>query len=356
MNSLLEDLGKETPDEEIDEVMADESEEEDEEETTYDIAQRITLKINELKKVFQNNENILNHKHSDLGKTDIQVCLKLIRKDYEKPLKTLTSQKYKYEHNVILQLHHLESKVDKETKDMLANVEHSKLSQITHTMRTTEPPAWLWSFSEEGEEYWTEVSPLSGEQNLYRLTMNHTLMRVGSYKRIKDEDGFKVRVMTFLDTPVEAVEPTPEPTPESTPEPTPEPDACPFNENQIIVNYTYENDYERFVNAKKLGFEPDSAQKWKHIVHGVDAGDKKTTLCRLVIAKYSRGVESPTTDDISYEIHYYRCEKKGKKKHLWLDENTKLNWEPSKHMWPEMLATHGLKTRGDITIYGCRVD
>ena len=61
-------------------------------------------------------------------------------------------------------------------------------------------------------------------------------------------------------------------------------------------------------------------------------------------------------DDISYEIHYYRCEKKGKKKHLWLDENTKLNWEPSKHMWPKMLATHGLKTPYDITIYGCRVD
>ena len=50
VNSLLEDLGKETLDEEIDEVNADESEEEGEEETTYDIAQRITLKINELKK------------------------------------------------------------------------------------------------------------------------------------------------------------------------------------------------------------------------------------------------------------------------------------------------------------------
>jgi hypothetical protein len=24
-------------------------------------------------------------------------------------------------------------------------------------------------------------------------------------------------------------------------------------------------------------------------------------------------------------------------------------------MWPKMLATHGLKTPGDITIYGCRV-
>jgi hypothetical protein len=95
---LLVDLGKETPNEEIDEVVADESEEEGEEkkkETTNDIAQRITLKINELKKIFQNNKPILNHKHSDLTKTKIQDCLKVIKNDYEKPLKRIDCEQRK---------------------------------------------------------------------------------------------------------------------------------------------------------------------------------------------------------------------------------------------------------------------
>ena len=270
---------------------------------------------------------------------------------------------------MIVQLNNLEMKIDKETKDMLANVEHSRMSQITHRMQTVEPPAWLWSLTEDGVliEYWTE---LSGEQKLYRLTADNTLMQVGSYKRVKDEDGFKVRVMTFLDTPVEAVDP-PQPEPETQPEqevvpptvstPTavvPETTSshnstCPFDERQIIVNYTYKNDLQKFVHTKNL--KMDQSPKWNHIAHGVDTTDNQTTLCRLVIAKYSKSVEQPTMDDIQYEVHYYRCGKIGKKKTMYLDEDTKFNWEPSKHLWSKLLVRHGLTSLDDITVYGCRV-
>jgi hypothetical protein len=366
VNYLLECQGEAVPNEELDEADLTDSEDEDVE-SKHDIAQRIAEKINALKNIYTTNESVLNHKHSDLTRTKVNDCLKMVKNDYEKQLKSITSKDYIYEENGILRLKHLESKVDKETKDMLANVEHSKASQITRTMQTTEPPAWLWSLTEDAVEYWTE---LSGEQNLYRLTADNTLMLVGSYNRVKDEDGFKVRVMTFMDTPVEAVEPVqpePEVEPEQPPAPAPAPTAvapepqttashnstCPFDESQIIVNYTYMNDFEKFVHAKKMHMDP--SRNWNHIAHGVDTNDKDTTLCRVVIAKYSKSIQQPTLDDMQYEVHYYRCEKAGKKKALYLDEDTKLNWQPSKHLWSKLLVRLGLTSPDDISEYGCRV-
>ena len=150
------------------------------------------------------NESTLNHKHSDLTKTNVRDCLKMISKDYEKKLKSLNPNNYKYEHIVVHELKQLEYKVDHEIKDMLANVEHSKASQISYTMTHTPEPDWLHTIEEDGLAYYTECS---GEQNLYRLSMSGSLMQVGSYKRERDEDGYKVRVLTFLSEPVLATEP-----------------------------------------------------------------------------------------------------------------------------------------------------
>ena len=144
------------------------------------------------------------------------------------------------------------------------------------------------------------------------------------------------------------------------PAPAPEPQTiashnstCPFDESQIIVNYTDSNGFERFVHTKKLQMDP--SRNWNHIVHGVDTNDKVTTLCRVVITKYSKAILQPTLDDMQYEVHYYRCEKAGKKKTLYLDAETKLNWQPSKHLWSKLLVRHGLTSPDNISVYGCRV-
>ena len=150
------------------------------------------------------------------------------------------------------------------------------------------------------------------------------------------------------------------PEPPFAPAPAPEPQTtashhstCPFNESQIIVNYTYINGFEKFVHAKKLQMDP--SRNWNHIVHDVDTNDKDITLCRVVVAKYNKSIQQPTLDDMQYEVHYYRCEKAGKKKILYLDADTKLNWQPSKHLWSKLLVRLGLTGPNDISVYGCRV-
>ena len=158
---------------------------------------------------------------------------------------------------------------------------------------------------------------------------------------------------------IEAHSPPP-PAQAPAPAPAPEPQTiashnstCPFDESQIIVNYTDSNGFERFVHTKKLQMDP--SRNWNHIVHGVDTNDKVTTLCRVVITKYSKAILQPTLDDMQYEVHYYRCEKAGKKKTLYLDAETKLNWQPSKHLWSKLLVRHGLTSPANISVYGCRV-
>ena len=162
--------------------------------------------------------------------------------------------------------------------------------------------------------------------------------------------------------PAQAPAPAPAPAPAQAPAPAPAPEpqtiashnsTCPFDESQIIVNYTDSNGFERFVHTKKLQMDP--SRNWDHIVHGVDTNDKDTTLCRVVITKYSKAILQPTLDDMQYEVHYYRCEKAGKKKTLYLDAETKLNWQPSKHLWSKLLVRHGLTSPANISVYGCRV-
>ena len=152
------------------------------------------------------------------------------------------------------------------------------------------------------------------------------------------------------------------PSPAPAPAPAPAPELAttashnstwPFDESQIIVNYTDSSGFERFVHTKKLQMDP--SRNWNHIVHGVDTNDKVTTLCRVVITKYSKAILQPTLDDMQYEVHYYRCEKAGKKKTLYLDAETKLNWQPSKHLWSKLLVRHGLTSPANISVYGCRV-
>lgn len=181
-----------------------------------------------------------------------------------------------------------------------------------------------------------------------------------------------IKAKPTLNVPVvaEAEQDTPIPSPElpvmeaHSPEPPPAPapapqttashnSTCPFDESQIIVNYTYINGFEKFVHAKKLQMDP--SRNWNHIVHDVDTNDKDITLCRVVVAKYNKSIQQPTLDDMQYEVHYYRCEKAGKKKILYLDADTKLNWQPSKHLWSKLLVRLGLTGPNDISVYGCRV-
>jgi hypothetical protein len=248
-------------------------------------------------------------------------------------------------------LKQLEYKVDHEIKDMLANVEHSKASQISHKMHNTPEPDWLHTIEEDGVAYYTECS---GEQNLYRLTMSGSLIQVGSYKRERDDDGYKVRVMTFLAEPVVATEPAPavveEPTPPTpTPPPSPTPplspaslpppsppqpsslhvssspstphyaDKCPLDETQILMSITYKNDFKNVNNEKLSAKLLNDNKVWKHFVHEYDYLDSQTTFLRVVIAKYNKNIESPTIDDISYEIHYHKLWKVGSKKRLQLN-------------------------------------
>jgi hypothetical protein len=124
---MLENLGEEQMNEGIDDV-ASESDDAESVESIGEIQQRIANKIEELKNIFVQNESTLNHKHGDLTKTNVRDCLKMIKKDYEKKLKSLNPSNYKYEHIVVHELKQLEYKVDHEIKDMLANVEHSKAS------------------------------------------------------------------------------------------------------------------------------------------------------------------------------------------------------------------------------------
>ena len=372
VNLMLENLDEEPMNEEIDDVVASTSSDDEDEsvESIGEIQQRIANKIEELKNIFVQNESTLNHKHSDLTKTNVRDCLKMISKDYEKTLKSLNPKNYKYEHIVVHELKQLEYKVDHEIKDMLANVEHSKASQISYTMTHTPEPDWLHTIEEDGLAYYTECS---GEQNLYRLSMSGSLMQVGSYKRERDDDGYKVRVLSFLAEPVVATEPapTPTPTPASLPPPSPlQPsspspsqspspphytDECPFDKEQMLMSYTYENEFAKPMKKKDV-IDPD--RNWKHFVHDVNPLDEKATVCRFVFAKYDKSIDSPVMDDMSYEIHYYPMwyyEKNGqRRKRLRLNGKAKI-WEPSKVMWKWMLASHGLNSPNDITINGCRV-
>ena len=224
VNLMLENLDEEPMNEEIDDVVASTSSDDEDEsvESIGEIQQRIANKIEELKNIYVQNESTLNHKHSDLTKTNVRDCLKMISKDYEKTLKSLNPKNYKYEHIVVHELKQLEYKVDHEIKDMLANVEHSKASQISYTMTHTPEPDWLHTIEEDGLAYYTECS---GEQNLYRLSMSGSLMQVGSYKRERDDDGYKVRVLSFLAQPVVATEPVMEEP--ATPTPTLSPPSSP---------------------------------------------------------------------------------------------------------------------------------
>ena len=372
VNLMLENLDEEPMNEEIDDVVASTSSDDEDEsvESIGEIQQRIANKIEELKNIYVQNESTLNHKHSDLTKTNVRDCLKMISKDYEKTLKSLNPKNYKYEHIVVHELKQLEYKVDHEIKDMLANVEHSKASQISYTMTHTPEPDWLHTIEEDGLAYYTECS---GEQNLYRLSMSGSLMQVGSYKRERDDDGYKVRVLSFLAEPVVATEPapTPTPTPASLPPPSPlQPsspspsqspspphytDECPFDKEQMLMSYTYENEFAKPMKKKDV-IDPD--RNWKHFVHDVNPLDEKATVCRFVFAKYDKSIDSPVMDDMSYEIHYYPMwyyEKNGqRRKRLRLNGKAKI-WEPSKVMWKWMLASHGLNSPNDITINGCRV-
>ena len=378
VNLMLENLDEEPMNEEIDDVVASTSSDDEDEsvESIGEIQQRIANKIEELKNIYVQNESTLNHKHSDLTKTNVRDCLKMISKDYEKKLKSLNPKNYKYEHIVVHELKQLEYKVDHEIKDMLANVEHSKASQISYTMTHTPEPDWLHTIEEDGLAYYTECS---GEQNLYRLSMSGSLMQVGSYKRERDDDGCKVRVLSFLAEPVVATEPVPTPTPTPLPSPSPaslpppsplQPsspspsqspspphyaDECPFDNEQILGSYTYENGFTKAMKKKDV-IDPD--RNWKHFVHDVNPLDEKATVCRFVFAKYDKSIDSPVMDDMSYEIHYYPMwyyEKNGqRRKRLRLNGKAKI-WEPSKVMWKWMLASHGLNSPNDITINGCRV-
>jgi hypothetical protein len=163
VNAMLENLGEEQMNEEIDDVAvandsSDECEDEPVVESAGDISQRIANKITELKNIFVQNESTLNHKHGDLTKTNVRDCLKMISKDYEKKLKSLNPNNYKYEHIVVCELKQLEYKVDHEIKDMLANVEHFKASQISHAMHHTPEPDWLHTIEEDGVAYYTQGS------------------------------------------------------------------------------------------------------------------------------------------------------------------------------------------------------
>ena len=372
VNLMLENLDEEPMNEEIDDVVASTSSDDEDEsvESIGEIQQRIANKIEELKNIYVQNESTLNHKHSDLTKTNVRDCLKMISTDYEKKLKSLNPKNYKYEHIVVHELKQLEYKVDHEIKDMLANVEHSKASQISYTMTHTPEPDWLHTIEEDGLAYYTECS---GEQNLYRLSMSGSLMQVGSYKRERDDDGYKVRVLSFLAEPVVATEPapTPTPTPASLPPPSPQQpsspspsqspspphyaDECPFDNEQILASYTYENGFTKAMKKKDV-IDPD--RNWKHFVHEVNPLDEKATVCRFVFAKYDKSIDSPVMDDMSYEIHYYSmwkyktATKKGRKI---LVNGKALHWEPSRKMWPVLLKSHGLDSPDDISIYGCRV-
>ena len=379
VNLMLENLDEEPMNEEIDDVVASTSSDDEDEsvESIGEIQQRIANKIEELKNIFVQNESTLNHKHSDLTKTNVRDCLKMISTDYEKKLKSLNPKNYKYEHIVVHELKQLEYKVDHEIKDMLANVEHSKASQISYTMTHTPEPDWLHTIEEDGLAYYTECS---GEQNLYRLSMSGSLMQVGSYKRERDDDGYKVRVLSFLAEPVVATEPVPTPTPTPLPSPSPaslpppsplQPsspspsqslsppryaDECPFDNEQILGSYTYENG---FTKAMKKNDVIDPDRNWKHFVHDVNPLDEKATVCRFVFAKYDKNIDSPVMDDMSYEIHYYsmwKYETATKKGRKLLVNGTALHWEPSRIMWKRFLTPqHGLKSPDDISIYGCKV-
>ena len=379
VNLMLENLDEEPMNEEIDDVVASTSSDDEDEsvESIGEIQQRIANKIEELKNIYVQNESTLNHKHSDLTKTNVRDCLKMISKDYEKTLKSLNPKNYKYEHIVVHELKQLEYKVDHEIKDMLANVEHSKASQISYTMTHTPEPDWLHTIEEDGLAYYTECS---GEQNLYRLSMSGSLMQVGSYKRERDDDGYKVRVLSFLAEPVVATEPVPTPTPTPLPSPSPaslpppsplQPsspspsqspspphyaDECPFDNVQILGSYTYENG---FTKAMKKNDVIDPDRNWKHFVHDVNPLDEKATVCRFVFAKYDKSIDSPVMDDMSYEIHYYsmwKYETATKKGRKLLVNGTALHWEPSRIMWKRFLTPqHGLKSPDDISIYGCKV-
>ena len=116
-------------------------------------------------------------------------------------------------------------------------------------------------------------------------------------------------------------------------------------------SYTYANGFEKKVNRKDLQIDD---RTYKHFVHEYDFLDDKTTFLRLVIAKYDKSIESPTMDDISYEIHYHKLWKVGSKKRF-VPYGKNFFWEPSRKMWPALLASHGLASPDDITIYGCRV-
>jgi hypothetical protein len=122
-----------------------------------------------------------------------------------------------------------------------------------------------------------------------------------------------------------------------------------------MMSYTYKNEFSKPMK-KNEKIDPD--RNWKHFVHDVDPLDEKPNVCRFVFVKYNKNIVSPSLEQMSYEIHYYpmwKYETKTKKgKKLTMNGQSK-HWEPSRVMWKWFLPSHGLTSKDDITIHGCRV-
>ena len=127
---------------------------------------------------------------------------------------------------------------------------------------------------------------------------------------------------------------------------------CPFDEKQIMLTFTWKNDFERSVKNTSKFLETPSFVKPKHIMHHI-ASDYKGSVFRLVITEDigSSIGSQPSSDQLVHKIHYYRMEKKSNHRYLFIDNKSKWDWSPKKHI--SMLKDlHGID---EITLHGCRI-
>ena len=127
---------------------------------------------------------------------------------------------------------------------------------------------------------------------------------------------------------------------------------CPFNDDKIMLTYTWKNDFERSVKSTCPLLKEPSFVKSKHIMHHIPS-DYEGTVFRIFITEVERTSmgRQPTKEQIVHKIHYFRMDKKSNHKYLYIDNKTPRDWSPTQHI-PMLKHLHGIDV---ITFYGCTI-
>ena len=108
---------------------------------------------------------------------------------------------------------------------------------------------------------------------------------------------------------------------------------CPFSENKIIATYTWKNDFKCAVKNNSKLLEVATLVKRHHILHDIPK-DYDGTVMRMFITIINE-------NELTHNVHYYRMDKKGGHRYLYVDNSTKYDFSIKKHM-PLLMKVHNI--------------